>query len=157
MGELKVGDIVDIEGTIELVSRTKDFGNNKRVNIKLKDSQVEWISFVSTRDRVEKFKKEYTSGNRIHAKCKVHEGRDSWGNPRKELWIQEVSKVKRVGAVKKENILEVDQYFIEQLKRAEKIAKRAGMLTKNGEKYAGIVSSIFAKISRHEFYIEEEM
>lgn len=60
----------------------KDFGINKRVNIRISNGEVRWLSLVSKEEVVEDFVKKYSPGDEILALCRAHVGRDYQGNPR---------------------------------------------------------------------------
>jgi hypothetical protein len=137
----------EITGVIDLIGRPKDFGQNKRVNIRLTGAPVEWISLVSSEGVVEEFLQEYEVGDRISAICKAHEGKDPQGNPREELWIQEVSKVKEAPRETRGDTVAVDKHFIETLKRAAKVVDESRVAKTNAGRDF-LVAAVFLKSGR---------
>ena len=128
-----------VKGRIKLIGSMKDFGNNKRVNIKLEDSDVEWISLVSSEKVVQDFIKSHKEGDEIKAICKVHKGKDHKGKERDELWIQAISKDSSP------DFLAVDKWIIENLQRAAKIVDKS-KVAKSDQWRDFLVGIVFGKI-----------
>jgi len=144
-----LGEVIkQVSGTIDLIGKVKDFGQNKRVNIKLKDSDEEWISLVSSEEVVNEFLERFKAGDKIVATCKVHEGKDYQGKARAELWIQDIVSIKKASEVVAD-ALAVDKYFVDALKRAARIVDKAKVAaTQEGRDY--LIAAVFLKVALHE-------
>lgn len=147
-------ELKPISAKIEVIGRMKDFGGNKRVNIKVRDGEVTWLSLVSKEEVVADFIEKYRPGDEILALCKIHEGRDYLGNPRVEYWIQEVSKLEEVEAVL--DVVGVDKYVVDCINRAIRIVKKSNLGSFDIPTAMPVIAEVFSKIARHEHYVSAE-
>jgi hypothetical protein len=145
---------MEVTGVIDLIGRPRVFGQNKRVNIKLRDAPIEWISLVSKPETVKEFTDAFRQGDKIRAICRAHNGRDVNGTPRMELWVQRITKLQAVKEVSTDT-LAVDKHYIEAANRAVRIYRQVKKGGLSEEETRGLLAAIFDKLARPEFYLKE--